>query len=218
MVSFHSDGTQIFYVALPHLLIPLILDVAHHGSSHLLRPKSGVGVGLLSRIFSISSMTSGVSFGTSSSALQFSAIWEGLEAPRMTVLTFSFLMHQAMLSEAVVPPRRLATSVSLRTLAIFCLPSSSCSDLTVFWKKSLLVAKRESSGMPSLYLPVSRPEASGDQMVVPYLNCSKMGSYSTSKRWRWKAVAARLAYVTWFRCLRGTATYHCIAAARQPER
>jgi len=37
----------------------------------------------------------------------------------------------------------------------------------VLSKKSLLVAKRLSSGMPSLYLPVSRPEASGDQMVVP---------------------------------------------------
>jgi hypothetical protein len=35
-------------------------------------------------------------------------------------------------------------------------------------KKLLLVAKRLSSGMPSLYLPVSRPDARGDQMVVPY--------------------------------------------------
>jgi hypothetical protein len=31
---------------------------------------------------------------------------------------------------------------------------------------SLLVAYRESSGIPSLYLPVNRPESSGDQIVL----------------------------------------------------
>ena len=38
--------------------------------------------------------------------------------------------------------------------------------------------------MPSLYLPVSRPEASGDQMVVPRPSSEYSGAYSSSTRWR----------------------------------
>jgi hypothetical protein len=52
------------------------------------------------------------------------------------------------------------------TFSILALPSGELSSLTVFSKKALLVAKRESSGMPLLYFPVSMPESRGDQMVL----------------------------------------------------
>jgi len=98
------------------------------------------------------------------------------------------MTYHASDSCVTVPPSSSAILVSLRTFSIFALPSSLCKLLMVPSKKLLLVAKRESSGMPSLYLPVRRPEASGDQIVVPYSNCSKRGAYSTSKRSRWKAL------------------------------
>ena len=175
---------------------------------YLSRPKVAGAAGLLSRTFSISSMTSGVSLGSRSSALTLSSICmycqHGLHsltealspgltcatlvAPKITVLTFSFLTHHASDNCVTLPPSLSATSVNFLTLAIFALPSSLCSCLMVPSKKLLLVAKRESSGMPSLYLPVRRPEARGDQMVVPYWNWLKRGAYSTSNRWRWKAL------------------------------
>lgn len=127
-------------------------------------------------------MTSSVILGSSWMALQLSSIWLTLVAPRMTVLTLGFLMHQASASCVALPPSRSAIAVSLRTFSIFALPSSVCSDLMVLSKVLAFVANRESSGIPSLYLPVSRPEASGDQIVVPYWNCSYSGAYSTSKR------------------------------------
>lgn len=82
------------------------------------------------------------------------------------------MTYQASDSCATLAPSDSAILVSSRTLAIFALPSSVCSELTVFSKKALFCANRLSSGMPSLYLPVRRPEARGDQMVVPYWNWS----------------------------------------------
>jgi len=58
----------------------------------------------------------------------------------------------------------------------------------VLSKKLWWLEKREPSGTPSLYLPVRRPLAKGDQIVVPYWNWSNKGAYSTSKRSRWKAL------------------------------
>ena len=50
---------------------------------------------MLSRIFSISSMISGVSLGITLSALRLSVTCSGLDAPRMTVLTLGFLAAHA---------------------------------------------------------------------------------------------------------------------------
>jgi hypothetical protein len=83
------------------------------------------------------------------------------------VLTFGFLRHHASASVAVLVPSLSAIAVSFRTFSIWAWPSGDCNDLMVSAKNSLLVVKRESCGMPSLYLPVRMPEARGDQMVVP---------------------------------------------------
>lgn len=48
------------------------------------------GVGLFSKIFSISSMTSGVSFGSTCIALQFSISCSGLVALSINVSIFSY--------------------------------------------------------------------------------------------------------------------------------
>ena len=45
--------------------------------------------------------------------------------------------------------------------------------------RSPAAPSRESAGTPSLYLPVSRPEASGDQIVVPMPNSAYSGAYSS---------------------------------------
>jgi hypothetical protein len=76
--------------------------------------------------------------------------------------------YQASESCATLPPSSSAILVRPLTFSILALPSSVWRALTELSKKLLLVAKRLSSGMPSLYLPVRRPEARGDQMVVPY--------------------------------------------------
>jgi hypothetical protein len=77
--------------------------------------------------------------------------------------------YQARESCATLPPNSSAILVRSRTFWILALPSSLSKALMEPSKKLLLVAKRLSSGMPSLYLPVRRPEARGDQIVVPYL-------------------------------------------------
>lgn len=76
-------------------------------------------------------------------------------------------------------------SLSLRIFSSLALPSSVLSFATVSLKKSELVAKRLSSGIPSSYLPVRRPDSSGDQIVVPYFSRLKSSAYSDSgRRWR----------------------------------
>ncbi len=57
---------------------------AHLTEAHLLRLKSDGSSGLFSSTFSISSMTSGVSFSASLTAFTLSSIWCVLVAPRMT--------------------------------------------------------------------------------------------------------------------------------------
>ena len=54
-----------------------------------------IGAGLLSRIASILSRTSGVSLGMTSNAFKLSRTCSGFEAPRMTVLVLGFLATQA---------------------------------------------------------------------------------------------------------------------------
>lgn len=88
--------------------------------------------GLLSKMPSICSITSGVSFSASLTALTLSSIWCVLVAPRitwtnqicfimgksvrewleLTVLTLGFLMHHARLSWPTLPPSFSASSVN----------------------------------------------------------------------------------------------------------
>ena len=77
------------------------------------------------------------------------------------------------------------------TLAIVAFPSGELSSFSFSEKKSLFVAKRESPGMTtlsfsSLYLPLSSPLSSGDQIVDPYPRWNN-GAYSTSNLSRWRA-------------------------------
>ena len=58
--------------------------------------------GLLSRIFSIFSITSGVNLGMTSIALRFSMICSGLDAPRMTVDVLGFFAIHAKASAVTV--------------------------------------------------------------------------------------------------------------------
>ena len=57
--------------------------------------KSGSPAGLLARIASMRSTTSGVNCGATSSAAMFSTTCSGRDAPVMTVLTFGLRRHQA---------------------------------------------------------------------------------------------------------------------------
>ena len=58
--------------------------------------------GLLSKIFSILSITSGVNLGMTSMALRFSVTCSGLDAPRMTVDVLGFFATHAKASAETV--------------------------------------------------------------------------------------------------------------------
>ncbi|MNN02105.1 hypothetical protein D3C81_1147500 [compost metagenome] len=79
-------------------------------------------------------------------------------------------------------PSSAASALNLRTLpnrSSAGSPSTEvCNHSSEGWPS------RESAAMPSLYLPVSRPEASGDQMVVPSPASAYSAAYSCSTRWR----------------------------------
>lgn len=62
------------------------------------------GEGLLSKIFSIFSRTSGVSFGITSSALRLSRTCSGFDAPRMTVLVLGLTANQARARWLILQP------------------------------------------------------------------------------------------------------------------
>ena len=64
-------------------------------TSNGIRTTATSGFGLLSKIFSILSKTSGVNFGSTSSALRLSMTCSGREAPKMTVLVLGCLATQA---------------------------------------------------------------------------------------------------------------------------
>jgi hypothetical protein len=86
----------------------------------------------------------------------------------MTVDTLGFFKHQAKANAAVLPPSSFASSASFWIFAILALPTSdSNSSRNRFMNGSSLIARREPSGTPSLYLPDKRPDARGDQIVVP---------------------------------------------------
>ena len=73
------------------------------------KKKHTVGTGLLSKIFSIFSMISGVSLGRTSNALRFSRTCSGFDAPRMTVDVLGFLATHASASAVGVVPSSVST-------------------------------------------------------------------------------------------------------------
>jgi hypothetical protein len=100
--------------------------------------------------------------------LTFMVTCSGLLAPVMTVETLGFFKHQAKAKAAVLPPTSFASSASFWIFAILALPTSvSNSSRNRFMNGSSFIARRESSGIPSLYLPDKSPPARGDQIVVP---------------------------------------------------
>lgn len=66
----------------------------------------------------------------------------------------------------MVPPSSSANLVNSLTFWILAFPASDSSSLMFEAIISLLLWYRDPSGIPSLYLPVRRPESSGDQMVL----------------------------------------------------
>ncbi len=86
----------------------------------------------------------------------------GPAAPVITVLTFGLVRHQASAICAVVQPRLVNDGFGLPDLL-----DALRRDRGVAQPLVALQRAREPSGMPSLYLPVSTPDASGLQMVVP---------------------------------------------------
>src|SRR5208282_2135042 len=99
---------------------------------------------------------------TTSKAFMFSSTCSGRLAPVITVLTFGFFKHQARASCANVQPMSLAIICNFLTFSIF------CGVITDSFNQSYPCnVAREPEGIPLLYLPVSRPDASGLQIVVP---------------------------------------------------
>ena len=100
-----------------------------------------------------------------SMAFMFSSTCSGREAPVITVETSAFFRHQASASWARVQPRSSAMGFRSRATRRRHSPFSPsrvrCSQ--VYFSSD----SREPSGMPSSYLPVRIPLASGDQVVVP---------------------------------------------------
>ena len=81
----------------------------------------------------------------------------------MTVLTFGFFKHQANARLLSGISSFTASAKSFFTLSNF--PASP--NALSFSHSNPFNPSREFFGTPSIYFPVSTPEASGDQMVVP---------------------------------------------------
>ena len=101
-------------------------------------------------------------FGRASSAFIFSRTCSTRLAPVMTVLTFGFFKHQAIAICARVTPRSEATICSFLTFSI----ASWSVNLSRSHSKPFS-EPRDPVGMPLLYFPVSKPEASGLYIVEP---------------------------------------------------
>ena len=96
------------------------------------------------------------------------SFWQEIElmaTPRRPVLTLWLSKHHASASCAMLHPRSAAMGASSAALAI-CARPSSLSKRSLSQAYSSSVA-RVPLGMPPAYLPVKRPEANGDQIVVP---------------------------------------------------
>jgi len=129
---------------------------------HAIKITAYANTGFVFMIASIRSFISCVILGYMSRAFRFSSNCASLVAPRIAVVTLGLLMHQAIANVASDVSSSFAIVSSWRTPAI---------------RSSLIVrslshsnpssARRDPSGTPSLYLPVSNPLASGLQMVVP---------------------------------------------------
>ena len=93
----------------------------------------------------------------------------------MQVDTLGFLSVQANAKCDMLHPISSAIFVKFLTFSILALPSEVSRALMLSVISTLLVEYRESSGMPLLYLPVSNPESSGDQMVLRRFSTSYTG-------------------------------------------
>src|SRR5690606_7123085 len=104
-------------------------------------------------------------FPSTSRASRFCTSCSAREAPSITVDTCGLRRHQAIASGAGATPSSFATLVKRRARSI---RRSFGSPTTIFCSQpNPSRASRPSCCTPLLYLPVSSPEASGDQMVVP---------------------------------------------------
>ena len=107
------------------LLLTFIFDVLTRNTLTQVEKPSGHSHsfddshGLFPRMPSISSMTSGVSLGSSFRAAQLSWTCCTLLAPRITVLTWGFFAAQASASWLVEAPSFSAIEVSFLTFSIF---------------------------------------------------------------------------------------------------
>lgn len=120
---------------------------------------------------SISSMTSGISFASTPRAPKLSSICDSEVAPRITVETLAFFAQKAMASCA---SEQFSFEAIGRRFSTFS-STSGASSFPASMFLYLPIDRREPAGMVPLlpYLPVSTPEAIGDQIVVPVPRVSK---------------------------------------------
>ena len=133
-------------------------------------------------------------------------------APSITVETCGLRRHQATASGAGGTPSSSAIAVNLRARSTrrACGSSSNASRS----QAKLSCPSRESCGTPALYLPVSKPEASGDQIVRPRPYSEYSGAYSSSTRSRWNRLYCGCSIVGATRlCARATLCASRIACA-----
>src|SRR5690606_34712411 len=93
----------------------------------------------------------------------------------ITVLTFLFFKHHAILNSAVLICSLAARSDNF--LTFFNLSSPIHLSLS---QSKPANAKRLPFGIPSLYLPLSKPDAKGLQIVVPMPTVLNISRYSLS--------------------------------------
>jgi hypothetical protein len=125
-------------------------------------------------------LISGVSLSSSASAPSLACSWSMRDAPMITLLTRGLLATQARASCASVPPSSSAMGANCATAAFF------FSSVKPSRREAMVcIAPRLPAGAPLPYLPVSRPEASGLQVVRPRPMSLYRRAYSCSKRRRW---------------------------------
>ena len=123
-------------------------------------------------------ITLSVIFSTTFNAFKLSFNCSTFEAPVITVLTFLFFKHQANAKCGKLVFKLFASVVIFFAFSIL---SFAVSPIVASFNHSIAGRfNRVSVGMPLLYFPVSNPDASGDQMVVPKPISEYKRSNSTS--------------------------------------
>ena len=133
------------------------------------------GSGALPRIPSILFSSSGVHLRATSRAFKFSSNWAILVAPKIQVLVSRFTIVHARASCAWVQPRSFATSASPYSIFIVLGVDSLLQYLPQihFILRSAVSNRPPAATDPSLYFPLSMPEANGEKRVVPSYPFSK---------------------------------------------